>query len=159
MIWLNHLLLLSSLLLYAHCKSYYFRLFNDLEKYYNSLNQRRSRKINRNPILFHEVPALRASFPACMRRILDTLETGEKLKHYPRFYFSLFLKELGMDSSEAKKFWFHYYSKIRGGKYWTIFINKMSNFIFQNNWIQDFWILRPRIKRLGRKGFQIWLQY
>ena len=63
-----------------------------------------------------QVKELSPMFPLCMKNIFKILESGVKLKHSQRYQFSLFLKDLGMDLTEALKFWENYYSKIKGGR-------------------------------------------
>lgn len=83
----------------------------------------RLEKANKLDISASEVKLIHQNFPQCMHKMFRVLENGGKLKHFQRFYFSLFLKELGMGLHEAQKFWSSYYTKIKGGL--CIYCNKI----------------------------------
>ncbi|CAH0385712.1 unnamed protein product [Bemisia tabaci] len=50
-------------------------------------------------------------FPPCMLHLYKTLRARHRLSHQARFYFSLFLKDIGMPLSESLAFWEAEYSK------------------------------------------------
>ncbi|XP_012287391.1 probable DNA primase large subunit [Orussus abietinus] len=50
-------------------------------------------------------------FPPCMRHLHKTLRDRHRLSHYARLYYSLFLKECGMNLDHAIAYWKQEYSK------------------------------------------------
>ncbi|XP_017890625.1 probable DNA primase large subunit [Ceratina calcarata] len=51
------------------------------------------------------------SFPLCMQHLHMKLRSSHRLSHYARFYYSLFLKEGGMQLEDAINYWKEEYSK------------------------------------------------
>lgn len=51
------------------------------------------------------------NFPPCMSHLHFTLRRRHRLSHNARFYYSLFLKECGMDIEDALEFWKKEYSQ------------------------------------------------
>ncbi|KAK0087570.1 hypothetical protein PV326_005151 [Microctonus aethiopoides] len=50
-------------------------------------------------------------FPLCMQHLHRVLRDRHRLSHYARFYYSLFLKECGMELESAIHYWRNEYSK------------------------------------------------
>ena len=106
-----------------------WNLFKSLYDCYKTLLGKKTKALNRLEkankldISASEVKLIHQNFPQCMHKMFRVLENGGKLKHFQRFYFSLFLKELGMGLHEAQKFWSSYYTKIKGGL--CIYCNKI----------------------------------
>lgn len=57
-----------------------------------------------------------AYFPPCMSALYATLKREKRLSHDDRFVFSLFLKEIGLNLTEAIEFWSRYYIEPPGKK-------------------------------------------
>lgn len=54
-------------------------------------------------------------FPPCMSHLLNVLRNNHRLTHIWRYYFSLFLKDIGLTLEESIEFWKHEYSKSCSG--------------------------------------------
>lgn len=50
-------------------------------------------------------------FPLCMQHLHSVLRSRHRLSHYARLYYSLFLKEIGMELEDSIIFWRQEYSK------------------------------------------------
>lgn len=51
------------------------------------------------------------NFPLCMKSLYNNLSKNNRLGHNARFDFSLFLKDIGMEITDAFEFWRRFYSK------------------------------------------------
>lgn len=60
---------------------------------------------NTNTLLSKNVDAASTSFPPCMLNLHQSLRKKHRLSHSQRFYYSLFLKDIGMPIEEAINFW------------------------------------------------------
>lgn len=56
-------------------------------------------------LLSNEVDVVSKFFPPCMLNLHQNLRKRHRLSHYQRFYYSLFLKDIGMPVEEAIDFW------------------------------------------------------
>lgn len=65
----------------------------------------RTKKDEINELKSSEVDAAMAYFPPCMVNLHRQLRSRHRLSHYERFYYSLFLKDIGMSIEEAIQFW------------------------------------------------------
>lgn len=61
-----------------------------------------------------EVDQTSLLFPPCMRNMHTTLRQRHRLSHYSRFYYSLFLKDIGMPLIESIDFWSKEYGQSTG---------------------------------------------
>ncbi|XP_034256015.1 DNA primase large subunit-like isoform X2 [Thrips palmi] len=62
----------------------------------------------------NEVDQTSLLFPPCMRNMHITLRQRHRLSHYSRFYYSLFLKDIGMPLMESIEFWSKEYAQSTG---------------------------------------------
>ncbi|KAJ1524959.1 hypothetical protein ONE63_009814 [Megalurothrips usitatus] len=66
---------------------------------------------NVSPMLSNYVDERSSYFPPCMKNLHITLRHRHRLSHYSRFYYSLFLKDVGMPMMEAIEFWSKEYAQ------------------------------------------------
>ncbi|XP_053605317.1 uncharacterized protein LOC128672295 [Plodia interpunctella] len=64
-----------------------------------------------------DVDSVSASFPPCMLNLHRYLRNKHRLSHTQRFYYSLFLKDIGLNVNEAVDFWRAEYRQAPNGKH------------------------------------------
>ncbi|KAK3912830.1 DNA primase large subunit [Frankliniella fusca] len=69
---------------------------------------------NTMALLAKEIDEKSMIFPPCMKNMHSILRYRHRLSHSSRFYYSLFLKEVGMPISESLQFWSQEYSQSNG---------------------------------------------
>lgn len=62
-------------------------------------------------ITIDNIDAEAQKFPLCMQHLHSVLRSRHRLSHYARLYYSLFLKEIGMELGDSIIFWRQEYSK------------------------------------------------
>lgn len=63
------------------------------------------------PLYHQDISKESPMFPLCMQELQRSLVKSRRLRHNPRFRYTLFLKDIGLPVDESLKFWQHWYSK------------------------------------------------
>ncbi|XP_041968170.1 DNA primase large subunit-like [Aricia agestis] len=77
------------------------QLFQTIKKKFNHFQYNE----NINILKSHQVDSKSKFFPPCMLNLHQHLRMRHRLSHNERFYYSLFLKDIGMPIEESVKFW------------------------------------------------------
>lgn len=104
-------LLLISSTIFSSLKSdsRWTEAFAKLSKLYDSFMK--SGLTYQTQLTARQIDREKCYFPPCMSHLLTELRNHHRLTHIWRYYFSLFLKDIGLDMDESIKFWEHEYSK------------------------------------------------
>ncbi|CAL4071455.1 unnamed protein product, partial [Meganyctiphanes norvegica] len=86
------------------------RMVKKLNKVFSKFRDNGITQVNR-PLYFQDIAKEFSFFPLCMQELHRSLIKSSRLRHNPRFRYSLFLKDIGLPVEESLKFWQHWYSK------------------------------------------------